>query len=192
MCYHMFRTHKSICHAKCHAKEFGCKRTTETSPWFGGEFLKGGEYMDHIRSFVRSSLLAEKAGDPEIKCLGFKEIRYTEEDINNDFEEYLDFLKIFFPNVAFVFNTRNIKDTRTSDWWRKKDPNYVVKLLGRADRQFDKYAKKHPECTFSLKYEDVVSKNKKLEQLFDFLGAPYDSDTIDKVINKEHSYGKKG
>ncbi len=185
MCYYMFQTYNSILRAK---EGKGRGNTSVESAWYGVEFLDETDFINHQRSFVSSALLADQVENPNIKCVGFKEIRYTIRDIAYGFNNYLDFLRKLFPNVAFVFNTRNIQDTKNSSWWSTQNPDRVEKLLKKTERRFEKYVNKYPKNTFLVTYEDVLAKTERLEQLFDFLGASYNSSAVDKVLEERHSY----
>ncbi len=100
MCYHMFQAYKAIIIArKYKAKKDNPKPwygNTAQNAWFGCEFLNEDNFTSIIKRFVHTSLLGDQKNNSKIRCVGFKEIRYTVEDIGDDFEEYLEFLKELF------------------------------------------------------------------------------------------------
>ncbi len=153
-------------------------------PWYGIGRADLGAFRSDIRRCVVNHILRPGALDVVV---GFKEIRYTVEEISEaDFEGYLDFLRTVFPRAAFVFNTRNLSEVARSKWWADNPDS--MEILSATDARFQKYFQHNiPDC-FHVHYNDYVEDIAALIPLFDFLGAPFDQRRVDKVMLKKHSY----
>lgn len=93
-----------------------------------------------------------------------------------------------FPNVAFIFNTRELKDVSKSAWWANSNTEHIISILKLADEKFKNYVLENPSFACHITYKDVVNKTEALKQLFRFLDAPYYDDNISKVLSTRHSY----
>jgi Sulfotransferase family len=176
-CYGLFRSYQSM----MVAKKFTSSKSR--SPWFGPKWDES-LFLRATRTMVRDLLLGDV--DPRtIDCYGFKEIRYTELHVPQ-LPEYLAFLAQIFPSVAYIFNTRDLDDVVRSDWWRR-DPDRYRPLLNKTEEQFRSYAAAHDNC-FLIDYRDIVGQSPALAAMFDFLGAPYDTEKITAVLAKRHGY----
>ncbi len=153
--------------------------------WYGMSFFDEALLMDHYRELAKGILLADHYKEADKLCVGFKEIRYDE--VGDQLEAYLDFLARLFPNAAFIFNTRNLEDVTKSAWWKEADRDTVLKELSALEAGFEAYAKDHEVC-FQINYDDIITKGKKLQDLFRFLGASYHPEIIDVVLSTPHSY----
>jgi len=180
-CFHLFESYNAIVNAK-NRQDI---TNIPTNPWYGSSLLNEKIFADRVKSLVKELLLADKINDKNITCYGFKEIRY----INHTtmLNSYLEFLEKIFPNVAFVFNTRNIDDVVKSAWWAEKKTEEVRKNISDLESLFIQYGKQHENC-FHITYEDIISKSGRLPDMFQFLGAKYDPREIDKVLSLPHSY----
>jgi|GEM_PF-337933 len=165
------------------------ERTVQPSHhWYGAAAIDLDLYISNCEKMVKSVLLAEQYDNRNICCYGFKEIRYFQV---KDFNAYLEFLEKIFPNICFIFNTRNRSDVLQSAWWKNKRQASVNKLLNDIENNFHRYALSHPKHSFEITYEDVISKSSKLKELFSFLGAPYSESTIECVLSTPHSFDQK-
>ncbi len=169
---------------------------TPNQAFYGAHKIDMDSFIKNMQTTVKNIILADKIKDPDIVCYGFKEIRYLPYDNDfcveaTDFSDYLDFLNLLFPNVCFVFNTRNIDDVIKSGWWKNRDPIETTKILNQAEELFKNYHYIHPDNSFMISYEDIVSQNNNLKLLYDFIGVAYDSKSILSVLSKEHSYAPK-
>lgn len=154
-------------------------------PWYGIGAVDEDDLMSRLRDLARSILLGDRIDDDTVRAYGFKEVRYDK--VGDRLDGYLDFLRRIFPKPAIVFNTRNLDDVARSAWWKDEDAHRVRQKLCAVERRFRGYAATRPDC-FEIAYEDVVSKGKKLEDLFEFLGAPFLRDRIDTILAIPHSY----
>ena len=153
--------------------------------WYGAAFHDELNLISGYQHLARKILVEDQFGQNKKLILGFKEIRYNE--VGDDLEPYLDFLQEIFPNAAFIFNTRNVNDVAKSAWWRDMEHQQVVKELLELEKRFQKYSISNNNC-FSITYEDVISKNSNFKSMYAFLGADYDENIIDAVLQTPHSY----
>jgi len=186
-CYYLFKAYQSIVYSQV----FDGK--SPTSPWYGNDCLNERIFLSQIKNLMYKFLVGNvyEKNDPKVNCYGFKEIRYSRQDIGDDFDEYLEFLRKIFPNVAFVFNTRNLTDVIKSGWWSKQEPDDVIDLLKSAEDNFINYIKKNPQFSYHITYEDIINKSNKLKGLFDFIGMQFNLDIIERVLKTPHSFNYK-
>ena len=155
-----------------------------THPWYGSHLLSEEIFLKYTRAMVKELLFADVANPESITCYGFKEIRYQQ--VRDYFTQYLDFMRMIFPNVAFIFNKRNLDDVVKSDWWQERPSEEVRAELLQQENLFDHYHRTHSN-TYYISYEEVLAKGKALEGLFAFLGAPYNEQVVNRVLNTPHS-----
>lgn len=179
LCYSMFQAYKRLV---CTKIQKGTEATEH--PWYGASELNEDAFLERLGSVIKDQLVNQRAN---ITCYGFKEIRYTPIDLKNDFSSYLDFLAKLFPNPLFIFNKRDMNHVVKSGWWKDIRKSKVIDLLQKTEEQFDSYAKVNTN-TFTICYEDVVSKNENLKRLFDKIGAHYSEEIISTVLDIPHSY----
>lgn len=168
------------------------QNTSQTNhPWYGTEEINLELFLDDCQQMVRNILLGDKKNDKNIVCYGFKEIRYFEVyQQQKSIADYLDFIAKIFPKPAFIFNVRNLDDVLKSGWWANGDQVKSRNQLMQLQNAFYTYKKTHPENTFIISYEEVVSQSDNFQLLFSFLGAEY-PENIDKILSIPHSYGSK-
>ena len=166
-------------------KEKRSKSVKPTRPWYGICLFDEYQLLSQFQELAKVILLADQYEAATNLTYGFKEIRYNE--VGDEFDDYLDFLSKLFPNTAFIFNTRNLQDVALSGWWKHDDQASVIDELGTMERRFAAYASTRDHC-FSIRYEDVVTRGEQLRNLFEFLGAAYQPEVIDTILNTPHSY----
>ncbi len=155
------------------------------SPWFGISEMSPEFVLRELRPTARRMLLGDEVDNPGITSIGFKEIRYL--DVKDDLFDYLDFLGRLFPNAAFIFNTRDLGETTKSGWWAEQDAGEVGVEIRQLETLFAEFAAGRSNC-FEISYRNVVSKDGKLKELFEFLGAEFDEQRVDAVLAVSHSY----
>jgi hypothetical protein len=135
-------------------------------------------------SFVRSVLRPPQ----EARCIGFKEIRYTDEPMSDAvFAEYLDFMRERFPRAAIVFNFWNIHDAAKSGWWKDMDPKVVLPRLALTRDRMRRYAEANTDCTTVFEYDSLMESPDYFRTLCDFLGEEYDEYAVSQVLSRVHS-----
>lgn len=179
--YDLFGLHKKF----VEYKEKYRFNTLPNHPWFGIGFADDKRLIGHYQNMAKAILATETYDNADKLCFGFKEIRYDE--INNDLEPYLGFLKQLFPNLAFIFLTRNLEDVSKSAWWKDQDQKMVMEKLSNLELQFGNYAGKHDNC-FEITYQDIVTIGKRLKELFAFLGADFQPEIIESALTILHSF----
>ena len=138
-------------------------------------------------------------------CYGFKEIRYYEAE--DELEEYLEFLRKMLPDLGIIFNTRKHKDTVKSQmnkkWGEFSEYNEkeflselrfffkkrkAIKGMNENENRMREYYEKNREHSFWIDYENVCNNDSKVEEMYEFIGAPYDKKRIDEILKIKHSY----
>lgn len=174
--HHLFKAHRAVM-ARRQSQLASGEPTTSTHPWFGVEDYPPGVALDHMRRLVVDTLLRPA---PDSRVLGFKEIRYGQQDV----VEHLTFLRTLFPSTKFVFNTRNREEVLRSDWWADRDPADLDVILTRMAAAEEA----HADVSCHVHYDDYRDDAAALQPLFDFLGEEFDVDTVREVMAVRHSY----
>jgi len=170
----------------CHqASQYVRGQSNATHPWFGAEKLKPQVFSESVADlFLRLCLQP----DTTTRCIGFKEIRYTPEEIPDElFTEYLEFLQAAFPKSALIFNIRNVSEVIDSGWWAGLDRVTSKYHLEATIERFESYAAEHDNC-FVFNYDSLMKSPAYCESLFEFLGEPLDLDRVKAVLAQPHSY----
>lgn len=194
MCYSLFRAYESLMKTK---QTFGKgdKTLYPNSAWFGAAKLNKSKFLQNARQLVINQILPEETKKDNIKCIGFKEIRYLPQNLcfpNEDYKErlhsYLDFLNKLFHNPIFVCLTRNHEEVKDSGWWREGDPKEIFRQLTLFEQVIQEYGHNNKRFYF-INYYDLVNNSSNLKGLFNFLNAPYNKTKIEEVLNIRHSDG---
>lgn len=169
-----------------------------TKPWYGSQEINLDLFLQQLSSIGKNILVQDRSN---VRCYGFKEIRYAwsgDEIVDylellkeDKFEQYLDFLTKIFPQPCFIFNTRKLEAVLASQWWTKGDAEQHRQQLLALENKFQSFTQKNSDRCFSITYEDLIYKTAKLQDLFNFLGATYQDNTIDSILARSHSYGCK-
>lgn len=177
----------SSAHAGAHFGH-GQKPTDARHPWFGADLFDQKQFNRTLADVFLSACLRP---DPDTRCTGFKEIRYTRSNIEDaQFSDYLEFLQTEFPGAALIFNVRRIDHVVESAWWADQPVDDVWELLSDAVTRFEAYADTHSNC-FIFDYDRLVANSAYGAELFGFLGEPFDLDALEVVLAKPHSYQPK-
>jgi len=190
LCYGLFLAYKSLLRTK---EEFGSsdEPLPPASPWYGAGELDSERYIRDARALLRHQLVAAYPKSSAPRYFGFKEIRYLPEEIggyaDGNLEDYLNFLAKVFPRPAFIVLTRDHAQVANSAWWKTMDPLQVTRSLREFDRAMASFSK-GKRWVFQLTYDDMVKRTLRLRELFEFLGAPYDAERVEKVLSIPHSY----
>jgi hypothetical protein len=171
----LFRAHRGAVTRRRALRKEGA--TTPQHPWYGIEDYPPRLAVARMQSLVLDTVLRPQ---PDSRVLGFKEIRYGQPDV----VEYLGFIRTLFPASRFVFNTRDPAGVLKSDWWADRDPADLTTIrerLAEAERA-------HQEVSYHVHYDDYRDAPEMLEGLFDFLGEPFDLETVRSVMALPHSY----
>lgn len=166
--------------------------TESTQAFFGAHLVNEESFLYDARNLLKRQLSISS----DTKTWGFKEIRYTPEtnlkDIHGKYDlgGYLSFLEKLLPNCAFVFLTRKHSDVIDSAFWKEKNVEKALSWITDFEKQAMQWSLKKSNCIW-IDYENIKQVSAGLKQLFDFLGAEFDPETVKKTLSTEHSYGNK-
>ena len=174
--YFLFAGFQRLAKAK---RKWGQKEQPMNSPWYGADKLSPVRFRDRM-----VDLFVEEVIQPpeDVRWYGFKEIRFGDKLIGNDFEPFIGFLHRAFPNAYIVFNSRNGEDVSKSRWWQNSKPEDVQDMVRAMDEKFADYTRKNPDHSFHARYEDTVADPACLKPLFDMLGEAFDPARAQEVL----------
>jgi len=180
--YEIFRTYHALDYGRFH---YGQDRRHTYDPWYGMDRVDPIAFLEKLLDAFHEEVLKP---EPKHRVVGFKEIRYgalyIEKD--EDYFEYLAFLRRFFPGSAFIFNERDLDATSKDGWWGE-DPNSMAHLEMALERMRKAYAL-YPDCSCWVSYDAYVKDISALKDMYAFLDEPFDPDTIKRVLAVDHSY----
>jgi hypothetical protein len=158
--------------------------STPDMPFFGYERFQDDTYALGLRRLV-DSMLTDDATLAELRCLGFKEIRYTPEDVGDK----VDFLRRLYPGCGIVYNIRNPEAVASSEFQKNKPPEYFARF----NAILRDLAHVDPNAVL-VHYEDLAAGTGTLLKLFEFLQDSLAPSALAAVLAKKHSYHsiKKG
>ena len=151
---------------------------TPADPFFGFERYRDDTYARGLARML-DTLLAGDGKRAGVRCLGFKEIRYTPENV----AEKVDFLRLMYPGCGIVFNTRNPEAVSASEFQKNKPPAYFQRF----NAVLEDMAGVDPHACL-VRYEDVVAGTGTLPGLFKFLRETLDRQVLAAVLARKHSY----
>ncbi len=146
---------------------------------FGIEQFPEQRSLAGIRRLALETLLRPERGT---RVVGFKEIRWAEEDV----ADYVAWLQSVFPGARFIVNTRNLDDVARSKWWAE-DPHARAKLHEVESRLLGLH-ESLGEAAFHVRYDDYADDASRLRPLFAWLGEQYDEQRLRAVLDIRHSY----
>ena len=159
--------------------------TKTTKAWFGAADLKLSYMLADLRRVAREALLGQVEHREQIRCLGFKEIRYLE--AVDHFDEYVSFLNEMFPNALFIVNRRDHAEVADSGFWRDLPPDEALVELHKIDELFERLPTLHSQV-FELDYSDISLESGRLKMLFETIGAPLSPSLVEEALGQVHSY----
>ncbi|WP_417466247.1 glycosyltransferase family 2 protein [Kordiimonas sp.] len=143
-------------------------------PWYGAEEVDADAYAARlIDAFVAQVICPPE----DARVVGFKEIRYCDLDAT-DLEEFLEFIRTFFPQCRFIFNMRNSEDVARSGWWQDQKSQFVHELVSRSDAVFKRFAGRYPDVCHLMQYEDYAQDISGIRPLFEFLQEEIDEQAV--------------
>jgi hypothetical protein len=179
--YHLFQFFDAL--SRTHTAH--PKAVMTTQPWFGAGDLKLSYMLADLRRVAREILLGQVAHREQIRCLGFKEIRYL--DTAEDFDEYVGFLKDIFPNALYIVNRREHAEVTGSDFWSRLPTDAAVADLRKIDQLFDRLRELHSHV-FELNYSDISLGSARLRALYDTIGAHFSPEEVEAILGLVHGY----
>lgn len=157
---------------------------TPADPWFGARSVAPAAFRKElVEAFVRHVLVPP----PEASLLGFKEIRFRLGDFTEDeFLDFLAFLREAFERPCFVFNVRRHADVARSAWWAEERGARAE--LAELDRRFRLAAARHADISAWVDYDRLLAEPASIGGLYDFIGAEVDEAAVRTVFATPHSY----
>lgn len=160
--------------------------TTPSHPWYGADLLRPYSYGRSLADvFTREVLHLPK----ETRVGGFKEIRFHTTPAL--FRPSLQFIRTFFPQARFIFNTRSHAAVAKSGWWAEMPPEKVHHALQEAEVLFDGWIASYPDICLKMHYDDYAGNPEAARRLFDFLGEDFDLATVEKVMQTRLTHLKQ-
>lgn len=157
------------------------KTVLESNSWFGAEYFSKTSYVESIRMILSQIFPRNKS------LVGFKEIRFNQ--VGNQLSDYLDFIRLIWPNTCFVFLTRDLDQVVQSAWWKNQDPIKVKEKLSAFESNVDEYLALNSNFCRKIDYSEITYISESLCQLFSFIGIDLNKNDIQKIIDTPHSSG---
>lgn len=174
--YHLYKFHTTAT-ARSASKQARWK--SPQSAWFGIGGYPQAVALRELRRLVLNTVIRP---DSDSRVVGFKEIRWLQEDL----DEYVDFLRAVFPGARFVVNTRNLDDVSGSKWWAQNPDSR--RILADAERRMLALADRLGDDAFHIHYNDYAQSPGKLRGLFEWLGEEFDEALVAEIMARRHSY----
>lgn len=173
----LYAAHKRAIHHKRH--KFPVANRGTRAAWFGIDGYDISLAEERFRELVRDALLRPPA---DTRVTGFKEVRYTDEDV----KEFVEFMTRVFPGARFVVNTRDLDQVAKSKWWAKDSG--ARKELEEVQERLLELADELAPRSYRVHYNDYVEDPASLRGLFEWLGEDFDEASIKAVLAEKHSY----
>jgi hypothetical protein len=176
---HLYRYHLTAKNEQKRLKR--PERLQTTHPFYGIDGYRDADAFRAIRQLALDTILRPTSST---RVVGFKEIRWNQ--LGDELETFVRFLRRVFPGARFIVNTRNHEDVSKSKWWTKADD--ALATLERLDKQFLALADSLGERAYHVHYDDYVANPLVLRGLFDWLGEEFDEQRIRDILAQRHSY----
>ena len=118
---------------------------------------------------------------------GFKEIRYTPEDMDDSlFTATIDFLAFAFEDSRILFNTRDASQVAQSAWWANDyEPAHVHEIVRTCDRRFrEAHARLGPERSLMIDYASYSANPVGFLPVLRWLGEDLSLERIEAVCGE--------
>lgn len=175
--HHLFLFHQTLVRES--ARPAGNTRR-RTHPWFGISDVPLGRSLADIRRLALDTVLRP---GPGTRVVGFKEIRWNHPDA----EEYVAWLREVFPGARFLVNTRDHEAVLRSAWWAKESPTVAGPKLARIEDRLLRIAADLGAAAYRIHYDEYVADPTALRGLYDWLGEPWDEDSVRATLAVRHS-----
>jgi hypothetical protein len=173
--YYLHQFHKSAVKDAAWAGDVARRKV---NPFFGIRDYPADVAVTRIRELLLDTVLRP---EPGTKVLGFKEIRWYQEDL----PDYLAFMQQVFPGARFILNTRRLDDVATSSWWADKDDS--LEQLQEIEERMVSAAEALGPAVFHLRYDEYVEDPARLGELFTWLGLEFDEARVRKVMERQYA-----
>lgn len=181
---HLYRAHAALHLAQ--TRPYPADTSVPSDPWFGIRDVDLGQMRADCGTLLRNVLVPPNHHQhQQVRCFGFKEIRYV--FAPEELPGYLDFLTSALPDLAILFNFRDIDAVMRSAWWREWDQAESRAMIDRFERAAIAYHLDHPGNSMIMRYEQLIRREAALRDLFTFLGETLDPARLDPVFATTHS-----
>ncbi|GGO74038.1 sulfotransferase [Nocardioides deserti] len=153
---------------------------SRTHPFFGMADVQPQRTVRAVRHLALETVLRPKPGT---RVAGFKEIRWYHDDL----EEYVAWLRKVFPGARFLVNTRDHADVLRSKWWAQGDPVEKAAELARIEERILALAADLGDAAYRVHYDEYVADPAALRGMYDWLGEPWDEDSVRATMAVRHS-----
>jgi hypothetical protein len=151
--------------------------------WYGAtEWQLNAFRCGLVQTFV-SAVLCPRRGN---RVLGFKEVRYTENDMP-DLLDFLRFVEQSFPASKIILNHRNPDDVATSAWWA--DVPDSLQLVRAADARLRHIPSDQSHYHFT--FDEIDGSLDNIRALFQWLGEEMDEKKVRATLARRHSYASR-
>jgi hypothetical protein len=165
-----------------HAKQ-GSDSYLPHHAWYGATQWQLDAFRHGLVETFVSAVLCPRPGN---RVLGFKEVRYTEQDMP-DLLDFLEFVQESFPESKIIFNHRNPDDVATSAWWA--DVPDSLELVRSADARL----RDIPSDTrrYHFAFDEINESLDNIRALFRWLGEEMDEKEVRATLARRHSYASR-
>ncbi|CUJ18686.1 sulfotransferase [Cognatishimia activa] len=154
------------------------------APWFGITEVSPNSVSKQLsRVFVQDILCPPD----NTRVIGFKEIRYTTEDISDaDYAKVIDFMAREFPDSRFIFNTRNWREVARSGWWRyRKDLGNLRQCIESSNSRFNLSATELGDRAFLIDHADFKRNADGFRPLLTWLGESLSDQKLKEITENK-------
>ena len=161
------------------------KQTTfPTCPWFGYENVDSDALGQKLADLFIDSILLPPANT---RIIGFKEIRWA--DNVEQLSIIVNFIRNFFPQPSFVFNTRNHDEVAKSSWWSRLQAKKVKRKLSKFENSYNSIYRRNKDISVKVHYNDLIIDTRYWIPLFEIIDRDYDEEIVKNVLNIKLNHG---
>ena len=153
-----------------------------SDPWFGAENVNLHEFESSLAQFFFDEIIKPAPGT---KTIGFKEIRWA--DDMGFLSEMLLIVDRIFPNVHFIFQTRNWEEVSRSSWWAEMPQESVQSYVEEADAAFKSFAGEKRKSLL-LDYCELTTGIDGFRRIADFIGEKFDEASALSIAHSRLSH----
>jgi hypothetical protein len=173
--HHLYLFHKTLADESARVGPDNGRQRTH--PFYGIGDVPLDRSLADIRTLVLDTVLRPKK---DTRVTGFKEIRWYHADL----EDYVAWLRDVFPGARFLVNTRNHDAVLNSGWWAEGDH---ADGLAAAEAGILALADSLGDAAYRVHYDDYVADPDVLRGMFEWLGEPFDLESVRAVMQRKHS-----
>jgi hypothetical protein len=155
---------------------------TTFDPWFGAENVSPDALEASLAQLFIDQIIKPSRGT---RTIGVKEIRWADDP--RFFPHFLRILCRMFPNVHFIFQTRNWEEVTKSSWWSKMPAEKVKSYVDCVDSLFKDAADEHKNSLL-LDYSELKNSLDGFRRISEFLGEEFDEEAALSVSNHRLSH----